>query len=175
MKWWRKWKIFIREISCQFFLFILSLNSIHCISSSYNPFNLISELMQNWWSHQDKFYIYIPFAQHNAYITIAIQMYRNLNVFTKNDDCVLHARTYGQMNRQMKVNSHNVHLTESLFVSGTTAVLQKEKRKRRKVKSTNVIGRLSFHDGEVYKSDMYLLCCSIHLRVWLSNTVDVYI
>lgn len=156
MKRWRKWKIFIREISCQFFLFILSLNSIHCVSSCYNPFvyaNLISELMQNWWSHQDKFYINMTSAIHNAYITTAIQMYKNLNVFTKNDDCVLHARTYGQyilkMNRQMKVNSHNVRLTESLFVSGRTAVLQREKRKRRKVKSTNVIGRLSFHDGEV--------------------------
>lgn len=79
---------FSLEISFQFFLFILSLNSIHCVSSCYNPFNLISELMQNWWSHQDKFYIYMPFAIHNAYITTAIQMYRNLNVFTKNNDCL---------------------------------------------------------------------------------------
>lgn len=76
----------------------------------------------------------------------------------------------GHMDSIFKANvgeqcSHAVRLTESLFVSETTAVLQREKRKRRKVKSTNVIGRLSFHDGEVYKSDMYLLCCSIHLRV----------
>lgn len=138
MKRWRKWKIFIREISFQFFLFILSLNSIHCVSSCYNPFvyaNLISELMQNWWSHQDKFYIYMPFAIHNAYITTAIQMYRNLNVFTKNNDCLLHARTVVQyiqkMNRQIKVNNAvTMYIWQNLCLFQRRQPFSREKREK---------------------------------------------
>lgn len=100
----------------------------------------------------------MPSAQHNAFIvTIAIQMYRNLNVFTKSDDCLLHAghiyifTTVDSIFKRIMANEGEQSrcLTESLYVLETTVILQREKRKRRKVKSTNVIGRLSFHGGEV--------------------------
>lgn len=40
-----------REISCQFFLFILCLNSMRCISSCYNPFYLC---MWTWYLNKCK-------------------------------------------------------------------------------------------------------------------------
>lgn len=43
--------MFIREISCQFFLFILCLNSMRCISSCYNPFYLC---MWTWYQNKCK-------------------------------------------------------------------------------------------------------------------------